>query len=204
MIWLIPHNFPLENDTTVDFKVMLNFLELYENLLGFVNAKLFIELGMKYPPEISKEKWNSGFYIDSILLEEKETQKTTDVQVSETLTKAFNDIGNEKTEEEDEIDLKSKGIFGNFYFTLDTSVPRDPVSFLIRSLGGRIAWKENSLETTITHTITDRKTIQHVFGRKYVQPQWVFDSLNQQKVLDEQLYIPGQPLPPHLSPCTLR
>lgn len=203
VIWLIPHNFPLENDPSVDFKVMINFLELYENLLGFVNAKLFIELGMKYPPEISREKWDSGFYIDSIMLEDKESQKSTDVQVSEELTKAFNDIGNEKTEEEDdEIDLKSKGIFGNFYFTLDPSVPRDPVSFVIRSLGGRIAWNENSLDSTITHTITDRKStsVQYVFGRKYVQPQWVFDSLNEKKVVDEQLYIPGQPLPPHLSP----
>lgn len=94
------------------------------------------------------------------------------------------------------------------------------------SILGDGAFTSNESDPAITHQIVDRPTLSGgatapeasdtqeggaatakaqwprstMPGRTYIQPQWVWDCLNQSKLLRPDLYAPGAELPPHLSP----
>lgn len=58
-------------------------------------------------------------------------------------------------------------------------------------------------DPTITHHVVDRPKLLsgHQFeGRVYIQPQWVYDCVNAQKLLPVEPYEMNAVLPPHLSP----
>ncbi|TKY63217.1 Pescadillo-like protein [Spatholobus suberectus] len=48
--WLTPHSLQQVVSDDVDITTMLNFLQLYEPLLGFVNFRLYHSINLKYPP----------------------------------------------------------------------------------------------------------------------------------------------------------
>jgi len=58
--WLSPIHSQQKLTFDVDYEIMTNFLELYMNLMKFVNCKLFKDIGMEYPPP--KENYDMPFF----------------------------------------------------------------------------------------------------------------------------------------------
>ncbi|CCE62938.1 hypothetical protein TPHA_0D03020 [Tetrapisispora phaffii CBS 4417] len=100
-------------------------------------------------------------------------------------------------------------LFSDFVFYVGREVPIDIVEFLILSSGGSVI-SEAALDqvdakdldfSNVTHQIVDRPVLNNkVPGRTYVQPQWIFDCINKKSLVPANLYMPGETLPPHLSP----
>lgn len=104
-------------------------------------------------------------------------------------------------------DNTASALFKNCVFYLSSEVPRLSVEFIILSFSGKVHWAGDESEVqwndpSITHFVTDRdpKTIQMIKNREYIQPQWIYDSINTGIHLPVGDYAPGKSLPPHLSP----
>ncbi|KIW26531.1 uncharacterized protein PV07_09618 [Cladophialophora immunda] len=70
----------------------------------------------------------------------------------------------------------------------DRPAPAQPFT----SIGGQEGSKDQSLQAVKPGHIMP--------GRIYIQPQWIWDCVNEGKLLRTDLYAPGETLPPHLSP----
>ncbi|CAE6426022.1 unnamed protein product [Rhizoctonia solani] len=101
-------------------------------------------------------------------------------------------------------------LFSSLTIFLSRETPRPLLEFVIRAFGGRVGWPAtlgagspfDENDPSITHVIIDRPLSGDVPAgrRKYVQPQWVVDSINAGRLLVEDTYAQGKILPPHLSP----
>lgn len=132
-----------------------------------------------------------------------EAKKDEDYQLDE----AFAEDDEAKALLQKQIELKQfTNLFTEKVFFISREVPRENVEFLILAFGGKIGWEgEGSpvsyTDSSITHVIMDRPTIaQKLENREYVQPQWLYDSVNNGFLLPCENYVPGKVLPPHLSP----
>jgi len=112
---------------------------------------------------------------------------------------------------EREMKEQQSNLFKGLKFFLGREVPREPLVFMIRAVGGEVSWDSSvgvgatfpQSDSTITHQVMDRdaKTAgELVLGRFYIQPQWIFDSINRREKCREKDYALGETLPPHLSP----
>ena len=95
-------------------------------------------------------------------------------------------------------------LFKGLKFFLGREVPLAWVHLVLASFGAQVGWDGEGSpygagDKGITHHVVDRPLQQEqVDGREYVQPQWIFDSVNARMRLPVDLYGPGKPLPVRL------
>ncbi|TDH74404.1 hypothetical protein CCR75_005205 [Bremia lactucae] len=256
LTWLVPHQFTPTVDKRVDVRVMLTFLEFYQVLLKFVNAQLYLHLGIAYPPKINLQLDAAGAQLAALKLERTKDDTTLNDNLENETNALEKTISHQQKESEkriktvpqsldetmlidddpDEFDhtihaLKEPleaafasnelatqvfpnsskeptplHLFTNLTFFLSREVPSACLELVLRSHGATLAWNgvgspypEQS--PRITHHVMDRPHQGHrYFNREYVQPQWIFDSVNNGMLLPLTRYVPGADLPPHLSP----
>lgn len=226
--WIVPHHFSFEpqakND--VDFKIMSIFVEFYIIMLGFVNYRLYNTLNLYYPPKLTTSDNSEKILVDEesyvseriaalnvplVNLDPSE-QNVEDEELE--MDQFASDGDATKLEEvrlEAEKVKKLKTLFKGLKVFLNREVPREPLVFILRCFGAEVSWDKllfvgatfDENDETITHHIVDRPSMSKQYiSRYYVQPQWVFDSVNARELLPVEKYLMGCILPPHLSPFT--
>ncbi|KAJ8907854.1 hypothetical protein NDN08_007958 [Rhodosorus marinus] len=218
-VWVEPHRFTQELPTDVDYRVMLTFLEFYECLLSFVNYRLYTTNGMPYPPKMDRTEGK----VDQPDVEAGRAKHVQE-NIAEILKKQEADEDDEdNSENDDEEELKMEGevtqqsndgtggkeilVFSGLKVFLGRETPVSALVFVLRAQGAKVGWDgENSPlssdEPGLTHWVIDRPAIpgKRRMDLEYVQPQWVFDSVNNSTLLPTAIYGIGVTLPPHLSP----
>lgn len=227
VVWITPYTFSHDHPTDVDYRVMATFTEFYTTLLGFVNFRLYQSLNLHYPPKLESQVHTEAKTSEDAYALNSESSLEKLAALSASLARVVVPMEEEEAEadefpadgemaaqEEDrrkelEAQEKHKKLFEGLRFFLNREVPREALAFVIRSFGGIVSWDKSLCigatydvtDPSITHQIVDRPGQQTpVIGRYYVQPQWVFDSVNAQLLLPVADYFPGVQLPPHLSP----
>jgi pescadillo protein len=214
--WIVPHQFSFQAPANVDFRLMSIFVEFYTTMLGFVNFRLYHGLNLTYPPALTNVTTTPmEDFTDKVCALNQSLVRTVtntedeieldDIPVSDD-SKAV-----EAARIEADLLQKQTKLFEGLRFFLSREVPRENLVFMIRALGGEVSW-DNTVapgatfseeDNTITHQVADRPQAtlaKSHLGRYYVQPQWVFDSLNRRDRIPEKDYALGETLPPHLSP----
>ncbi|XP_053961754.1 pescadillo homolog [Anastrepha ludens] len=225
--WIMPHHYPFKphSKAEVDFKVMSIFVEFYTIMLGFVNYRLYHSAGYAYPPRFHGDviadsednfKDELTYWSDRIaalnsdlVSTEHEADEETEEMDLDLLEQGQNSNRLMKLRKEAQELKRLRTLFKGLKFFINREVPREPLVILIRSFGGKVSWDRtvfagatfDEIDETITHQIVDRPALgEQYISRDYIQPQWVFDCVNQRSLLPTNRYFVGVTLPPHLSP----
>lgn len=227
--WMVPHYYPFQPQlrSEVDFRMMSIFVQFYTIMLGFVNFRLYNQLNLVYPPQFPSNLFQDT---EESLADEEKFVSERIAALNADLLKIDNSVEDNADDNEFDIDLlekegeseqlkqlkknaeesrKLRNLFKGLKFFINREVPREPLVFLIRCLGGKVSWDKvlfagatfDEDDETITHQIVDRPSLSKQYiSRDYIQPQWVFDCVNQRILIPTNKYFIGAVLPPHLSP----
>lgn len=142
--------------------------------------------------------------------EDEENEEQKDGHKQSTGGKDANGVQGELSDDDRDVNdvPLARGIFDGTLFVLGREVPYTELEFVLKASGAaRITREDDLVEGPnrlegYTHWIIDRPKIvgQRDMSLEYVQPQYIFDSINAGVALPTSLYAPGNNLPPHLSP----
>lgn len=209
--WIVGHERAIGRISGVDLSVMANFAEFYITMLRFVNFRLYKQLGLYYPPKIQTgvedvQDEDGELVQDQVFSLARPLARTPDSEEKPTID-TFTDGDSEDVLAEKLRSAEAlRKLFTKCRFFLNRECPKEALAFVIRSCGGTVSWDYcpgvayNENDARITHHVIDRPLVKGNMSRTYVQPQWVFDCLNARRLLPIAKYLPGETLPPHLSP----
>lgn len=227
--WMVPHYYPFQpqSRSEVDFRMMSIFVEFYTIMLGFVNFRLYNQLNLVYPPQFPTNLFQdteeslrdeqtfvseriAALNVDLLKIDPTADELEADDDMNIDLLEGENESEQIKhMKEKAAEERKLRNLFKGLKIFINREVPREPLVFLIRCLGGKVSWDKtlfvgatfDETDESITHQIVDRPSVgKQYMSRDYVQPQWVFDCVNQRQLLPTNKYFIGAILPPHLSP----
>ncbi|CAF4308071.1 unnamed protein product, partial [Adineta steineri] len=190
----------------------------------FVNFKLYSDLGLIYPPKLtfsattslstlcSEDEFSDEFLasLGLPIMKKADANPVDQVEVDQEATQLLgNTEGDEENRRKEEETKTIQKLFSKCKFFISREIPREMFAFVIRACGGNVSWDKTMCpgatydvnDESITHQLVDRPKLNDmIVNRAYIQPQWVFDSINARKLLPVDSYLPGSVLPPHLSP----
>ncbi|KAI6183837.1 Pescadillo-like protein [Aphelenchoides bicaudatus] len=210
--WLVGHERSVGKLGDIDLPVMTTFVQFYTTTLKFVNFRLYKSLGLHYPPRLADADENKVDDEEEEVLSErvcslaKPLSRAKNVEPEVTIDTFDAEESGEKLAERIREAEALRTLFSKSYFFLNREVSKEPLALVIRNCGGFVSWDgcpqqpfgEDS--PLITHHIMDRPLTKVDVKRKFLQPQWVFDSFNARRLLPIDFYKPGSKLPAHLSP----
>eukprot|EP00755_Sulcionema_specki_P020298 Sspe_Gene.12458::Locus_4246_Transcript_1_1_Confidence_1.000_Length_2004::g.12458::m.12458/K14843/PES1, NOP7; pescadillo len=174
--WQCPYEFTSKPPKDVVYRVMISFLEFYLQLMKFVLFRLESDLRALNEKEADEHKVEG-----EVLAEDFPTTSKDDEARAERLKKFVS-------------------LFKGLTFFISRECPRMHISFLIRSFGGEVV----DTPEGITHYVVDRPKLpegeKKLTGVDYVQPQWLFDSINAKARLPADSTSWGSPSPPTSPP----
>ena len=93
-------------------------------------------------------------------------------------------------------------VLGSHAFTNDETDPRITHQVVDRPPLPESIATESTIKSDQSHDSISQvvRPGMRIPGRTYIQPQWIWDSINEGHLLRPDLYAPGATLPPHLSP----
>ena len=185
--WIVPHSFGFAQPASVDMRLMSIFVEFYTTVLGFVNFRLFNSLNLHYPPTLASStgELSKVFYChdhNHLLPDTAAEQEDRVMALNQALART---LVEPDAVELDKIEVEEGGeameaarveaearerqgkLFQGLRFFLGREVPREPLVFMVRAVGGEVSWDATvapgatyaASDPTITHQVSKRSVI---------------------------------------------
>ena len=204
VVWIEPYESTAVLPVDVDYKMLMTFSHFYSSLLKFIMARLYKLSSVQFPPTLA-DKGQSTTFGDFCVVDAEKQEGAHDMidaefEQNETIRHM-----------KDWNHSKNTRLFDGFVFFISREVRKPIFEFLAKSFGAKVRHSEDNFGSDeyrkgdITHVISDRR-LEHIkdreafANREVVQPQWICDCINFNHLLNTRDYLPGKPLPPHLSP----